>query len=227
MKAGDIMTRRIFAIRDDAPVDEAVRLMLENDISGLPVVDHAGKPVGVVTEGDLLRRAETGTEIRRPRWLDFLAGPGRLAAEYVRAHGRHVSEIMTRDLVSVSEADDLSEVVRVMERRRVKRVLVLRDGALVGVIARGNLLQAFSQHAPDPTPALQSDQAIRGEIAKALAELKWRPHATINPIVRDGVVYLHGTIFDDREGEALRVLCENIPGVKEVHDRLVSTEPYY
>jgi CBS domain-containing protein len=226
MKAGDIMTRRIIAIHDDTAVDEAVRLMLQDDISALPVVDRAGKALGIVSEGDLLRRAETGTEMHRPRWLEFLVGPGRLSEEYVRTHARCVSEIMTRDLVSVTEDTDLSEVVRLMERKRVKRVLVMRGERLIGLITRSNLLQALARLASEAKPTPQSDQAIRDGIAAEMAKLKWMPRASVNPIVQDGVVDLHGTIFDDRERDALKVLCENVPGVKQIRDHLIWIEPY-
>jgi len=226
MKAGDVMTRRIIAIHDDAAVDEAARLMLQDDISALPVVDQAGKVLGVVSEGDLLRRVETGTEIRRPRWLELLVGPGRLAEEYVRTHARCVSEIMTRDLVSVTEDTDLSEVVRLMERRRVKRVLVMQGERLVGLISRSNLLHALAHLTPEAKPTPQSDQAIRDAIAAEMSKLKWAPRASVNPIVQDGIVDLHGTIFDDRERDALQVLCENIRGVKQVRDHLIWIEPY-
>src|SRR6266699_1880303 len=132
MKASDVMTRNIVSIGRDAPIVEAIRLMLDNQVSGLPVVDDGGKVVGILTEGDLLRRSETGTERHRPRWLEILMGPGRIAGEYVRTHGRRVEDVMTSNIVSVTEDTPLDEVVHLMERHRIKRVPVLADDRPVG-----------------------------------------------------------------------------------------------
>jgi len=226
MKAGDVMTRRVITIREDATVREAARLMLQDDISGLPVVDRDGKLAGIVSEGDLLRRSETGTEVRRPRWLEFLVGPGVLANEYVQTHGRRISEVMSKDPVTVTEDTELEAVVRLMERRRVKRIIVLHGGEIVGLISRSNLLQALADLSPEQQPTSTSDQAIRARIAAEMAKLHWKPSASINPIVHDGVVNLHGVIADDHEGNALGILCENVPGVVRVEDHLIWVDPF-
>ena len=134
MKAKDIMTRRVVSIGPDATIFEAARLMLQNRISGLPVVDPAGKLIGMVTEGDFLRRAETGTERHRPRWLEFVLGPGRAAADFTHSHGRKVDEVMSDTPLSVSEDSSLEEIVGLMERHRIKRVPVTRDARLVGIV---------------------------------------------------------------------------------------------
>ena len=140
MKASDVMTRDVITVRRETSVTNAIRLMLDNNVSGLPVLDN-GKVIGILTEGDLLRRSETGTEKHRPRWLEILMGPGRMAGEYVRTHGRRVEEIMTTDLVSVAGDTPLDEVVGLMERRRIKRVPVIEGDLLVGVISRADLLR--------------------------------------------------------------------------------------
>ena len=132
MKAGDIMSPRVISVTPDASIQDAIQLMLDKRISGLPVIDSSGTLVGVVTEGDFLRRAETGTERKRSRWLEILLGPQRLADEYVREHGRKVEDVMTRDPVTVDELAPLDEVVRVMERRRIKRLPVVRGTQVVG-----------------------------------------------------------------------------------------------
>ena len=226
MKAVDIMTRRVITIREDATVRDAARLMLQDDLSGLPVVDHDGKLVGIVTEGDLLRRVETGTEVRRPKWLEFLIGPGVLADEYVRTHGRRLSEVMTKQVVTSGEDSELEDIVRLMERKRIKRVVILRDGKIVGLITRNNVLQALAALIPESRPTQASDRIIRESILAEMDRLHWRPSASINPIVHDGVVDLHGVILGDREADALCVLCENVPGVKCVNDRLVWVDPF-
>src|SRR5579864_2402268 len=138
MKVGDIMTQPAITVRPETTIVEAAQLMLQRHISGLPVVDASGAVVGVVTEGDMLRRAETGTERRHRRWLEFVISPGRLAHEYAGAHARRVGEVMTEEVVAVSSQDPLEEAVRLMEQRRIKRLPVVESGRLVGIISRAN-----------------------------------------------------------------------------------------
>jgi CBS-domain-containing membrane protein len=194
--------------------------MLQRHISGLPVIDKEGRLVGIVTEGDFLRRAETGTQRRRPRWLEYLIGPGRLADEYTHSHGRKVHEIMTAEPVTVSEDTLLDEIVRTMEKRRIKRLPVVRGNAVVGIVSRANLVHALAGVSREVKPSAASDQAIRARIMAELAGQTWAPTALINIIVRDGVVDLWGTITDERERQAIIVAAENAPGVKEVKDHL-------
>ena len=143
MKAVDIMTRRVISVGRDASVFEAARLMLQHRISGLPVVDPAGILVGMITEGDFLRRAEAGTERHRPRWLEVFLGPGRAAVEYTHSHGRKVYEVMSDQPYSVSEDTPLEKIVDLMESHRIKRVPVTRDGRLIGIVSRANLMRAM------------------------------------------------------------------------------------
>src|ERR1700741_3061443 len=136
MQVKDIMTRNVISVGPDESIMKAARLMLQNRISGLPVIDRDGELMGIVTEGDFLRRGELGTQRRRPKWLEFIIGPGRLAEEYVHASGRKVDEIMTTDPVTVTEDDTLEDVVELMERRHVKRLPVTRGGRVIGIISR-------------------------------------------------------------------------------------------
>lgn len=225
MKARDVMTRPVVSIDSDAPISVAIRLMLQKKISGLPVVDSAWNLVGVVTEGDFLRRAETGTEHEQPRWLEFLMGPGALAEDYVRSHGRKVSEVMTRGVKTVEETTPLKDVVTLMERNHIKRVPVLRDKTLVGIVTRANLLRALASYLHSVTESAGDDIGIRETILRELNSKKWAPVATVDAIVRDGVVTLSGFVLDERQRTALKVLVENVPGVKGVHDDLVWVDP--
>ncbi|HEY7610194.1 MAG TPA: CBS domain-containing protein [Alphaproteobacteria bacterium] len=225
MKVGDVMTKRVLSVKPEDTVGSAIHVMLKAGISGLPVIDAGGKLVGVVTEGDFLRRAETGTERRRPRWLEFLIGPGRLAGEYAHTHARKVSEVMSADAVAVGEDTPLDEAVRLMERHRIKRLPVLKGQRVVGMLTRADLLRALEHLAPEAQPAAASDREIRERIMAELERQPWNPRGLANIIVRRGVVDLAGVIFDERERDALRVAAENIPGVKEVRDRLVWMEP--
>jgi hypothetical protein len=190
----------------------------------LPVIE-AGKVVGILTEGDLLRRSETGTERHRPRWLEILMGPGRLAGEYVRTHGRRVEEIMTRDLVSVTPDTPLDEVVALMERRRIKRVPVLDGEAPIGIVSRADLLRALARKLEEQSAAPAGDDEIRERIFAELAKVSWVPRDGLTITVADGIVSLDGVILEEKEREALRVAAENVPGVKAVEDRLVWVEP--
>jgi CBS domain-containing protein len=144
MNAEQVMTRRVVSIAPEASIWEAACLMLEKQISGLPVIDGEGNLVGILTEADCLRRAETGTERRRPRWLELLTTPGQLANEYIHSHGRKVAEVMTRDVVTVAEDTSLEQIVRLMEMQRIKRVPVLRGREVVGIVSRANILHVLA-----------------------------------------------------------------------------------
>jgi hypothetical protein len=189
------------------------------------VIDASGKLMGVVTEGDFLRRAETGTQTKRSRWLELLVGPRKLAEDYVHSHGRTVAEVMTPDPVTVTEDTALEEVVRIMERHRIKRLPVTRGKAVVGIVSRANLMHALaSLGRTTPEPA-KSDTAIRDQILSELDKQAWAPVALIDVVVHDGIVELWGTITEEKQGDGLRVLAENIPGVKRVINHLTWIEP--
>jgi len=225
MLAKDIMRREIISVSVSATVMQAVTLMLQHGISGLPVVDASGALAGIVTEGDFLRRGELGTQRRRPHWLEFFVGPGRLADEYVHASGRNVREVMTEDVCTVTEATPLEEIVKLMEKHRIKRVPVLRERRLVGIVSRSDLLRAFAALAQETQPSTASDAAIQARIVAELNKQPWGPLAQLNIVVRNGIVELWGAITDERERQAIIVVAENTAGVKRVRDHLVWIEP--
>jgi CBS domain-containing protein len=220
MQVKDVMTSPVISVEPDASIWQAVRIMLQRRISGLPVIDKHGRLVGMVSEGDFLRRAETGTQRRRPNWLEFLMGPGRLADEYTRSHGRKIQDIMTPDPVTVTEKTLLDEVVRTMEQRRIKRLPVVRGNEVVGIVSRANLMHALAGIARELVPSTATDEAIRAQLLTELAKEPWAPVALIDVVVRNGVVELWGTITEERQRQALIAAAENVPGVKAVHDRL-------
>ena len=225
MKAEDVMTRDVISIAPDATVLQAARLMLQHHISGLPVVNKDGRLVGVLSEGDFLRRRETRTEHKRSRWLEFLMGPGRMAAEYSHSHGSKVAEVMTAEVHTVDEVTALEDIVELMEHKRIKRVPVVCGSQLVGIVTRSNLMHAMVSLARVTQPTAKDDGAIREMLQAEFQKEIWAPAAMTNVVVRDGVVELWGVIIDERQREAMKVAAENIPGVKAVNDHLVWVEP--
>jgi CBS domain-containing protein len=225
MIASDVMTRSVISVPPDATVADAVELMLERGISGLLVVDNSGTLVGMVTEGDLLRRDEIGTRRQRSWWLRLLASPSRQAADFTRTHGRKVADVMTRDVISVDAKASLSDIVALMEEHRIKRVPVLEGDKVVGLVSRADLLRALSVAARE-RGAAADDRSIRERILDTLTHENWAPKTTLNVTVVNGVVDLWGTISNDQERRAICVMAENTPGVRKVVDHLVFVEPY-
>lgn len=219
MRAHQIMTHRIISVTPETSIADAAEIMLTNHISGLPVLNASGELVGIVSEGDFLRRSEIGTQRKRPRWLQFFTSTGRLADDFVTERGRKVEDVMTRDPVTVHEEARLEELVALMERRGVKRLPVLRNGQLVGIVTRSNMLQAVAgpaKEVPDPTA---DDDHIQARLLRAFDAADWRPIG-LQVAVRNGVVHLYGLIGDDRARRAAVVAAENTEGVKEVHDHI-------
>jgi CBS domain-containing protein len=219
MRAHQIMTRQVITIAADAPIVDAANVMLDKHVSGLPVVDQTGKLVGIVSQGDFIRRAEIGTQRKRGRWLKFLVGPGTAASDFVRERGRKVEEIMTSDPCTVTEDATLEDIVALMERNNVKRLPVMREDRLVGIVTRTNLLQAvarLTRDVPDPTA---DDDHIRNHIIASVEKTDWAPFG-LGVIVVNGVVHLNGVISSEQSREATIVAAENVSGVTKVHDHL-------
>jgi CBS domain-containing protein len=225
MKAKDVVTPDVLTVGEDTSILEAIRLMLQRRISGLPVVNASGALTGMVTEGDLLRREELGTERHAPRWIEFLAGPGRAADSYTHAHGHKVRDVMTREVRTVPEDAPLNDALDIMERYRIRRVPVMRGRTMIGILTRSNLLRAIAGLTRAAKPVSPGDAAIRAAIVAELKKQQWAPIASIDVGVADGVVTYSGAIFDERQRPALRVCAENVPGVKKVEDHLVWIEP--
>jgi CBS domain-containing protein len=219
MHAADVMTPDVICATPETPLPELVRLMLDHHISALPVVDN-GEVVGIVTEGDLLQRAENGTEHRPSRWLEFFMSVDTLAADYTRAHAHKASEIMTRDVVTVPDTAPLADVAHLLESRKIKRVPVLRDGRLVGIVARRNLLQALATRLSTP-PVTADDKTIRDAFYAEVRRQPWAgAAAAVNAVVADGVVHLWGVAQDDTLRQAFVVAAEGVQGVKAVEDHM-------
>lgn len=219
MRAHQIMTKDVISVTPHTTIEEAAKIMLRTHISGLPVIDDAGRLVGIVSESDFLRRGEIGTGRRREKWLQFFLGPGTAASEFVRERGRKVADVMTSDPFTVGEETPLEDLVGLIEKHGIKRLPVMSGKVLRGIVTRSNLLQAVASLAheiPDPTA---DDHHIRDRIIRAVNDTDWRPIG-FEVTVRNGVVHLHGIITTDEARQATIVATENTAGVKKVHDHL-------
>jgi CBS domain-containing protein len=229
MNAGDVMIREVVTVGPDTPVLQIVQLLLARGISGVPVVDEDGTLVGVVSEGDLLRRVEIGTEKRRGSWRAFFTGTATLAEEYVRSHGALARDIMTHEVVTVERTTPLGEIANLMEERHIKRVPVLEDGKLVGLVSRSNLLRAFASQQPGPSSAVAADDtAIREALLAELGRQIWSRRAENTVVVTDGVVHLWGLVATQEELRAVELAANSVPGAKAVRNHMIvlSEEPY-
>lgn len=221
MKAMDVMVRDVVTIGPDADIAEAAKLLVERDISALPVLDADKNLVGIISEADLLHREEIGTATPRPWWLEAITPATTLAAEFAAAHGKKVSEVMSTRVISCSEDAPLAEVAATLERHRIKRVPILRDGQLVGIVSRANLIQALATAAPEPSPTVETDRVIRDEVLKRLGAQAWTDFDSRNIIVKDGKIHIWGLVGSEEERKALHALAENVPGATGVVDELI------
>ena len=220
MKARDVMVSPVISVKPSCTVKEVAKTLLERRISAVPVVDDSGKLAGIVSEGDLMHRAEIGTQRRHSWWLRVLTGDDALAAEYTKAHARTVADVMTREVITASPDTPLHEIAALLERHSIKRVPIVRDGALLGIVSRANLLQALASSHKDLDIQL-SDTAIRDRILAHLNNQPWAHTLLLNVTVNGGVVDLWGITGSDAERKAIRVAAESAPGVTAVNDHLV------
>lgn len=220
MKAGDVMTTDVVAVGPETSVQEIAQTLLEHRISAVFVVDGEGRPIGVVSEGDLMRRAETDTVRSRSWWLRAFVDSDTLAQEYAKAHGRHARDVMTRSVVRVAEDADLADVATLLETHRIKRVPVVRDDRIVGVVSRANLLRALASMSAKGTVSA-ADRAIRDGLRVKFSSQSWVIAHDTNVLVEDGVVQLWGRAVSEDARSAMRAAADSTPGVKAVEDHLV------
>jgi CBS domain-containing protein len=222
MLAIDVMTPTVICAQPEMTVQQAAKRLVENRISGMPVVDSNGVLIGIVSEGDLLHRVEMGTETRRSRWLELFSSTRDLASTFVREHGRLVADVMSTVVISVDDTTSVAEIADLMETRGIKRVPVMRDGKLVGIVTRGNLIRALASAAePASTQddAAASDREIAEAIVAALNGRRWAVSKE-NVIVRDGVAHLWGVIESEAEERAICVAALEVKGVKAARAHL-------
>ena len=217
MRARDVMVRAVVTTSPDTAVEALARLMINLRISGVPVMDRHGQLVGIVTEGDLLRRVETGTERRRPRWSEAFSPNSRLAAEYIKSHAKRVADIMTREVFSVEELATLGEIADLLETKHIKRVPVVHDGKIVGIVSRADLLKVLASGGVKRADE-ERDGTIRRQLLAELREQKWAAAGEGHVVVSDGVVHFWGLVGSEDERRALRIVAENTPGVRGIED---------
>lgn len=216
MLVKEIMTKTVITVSPDAPVGEIAQTMVSAGISGMPVVDGTGKVVGIVSEGDLMRRSETETAPRRSWWLKLLGSPTMSAEDYIRSHGMKASDLMSRAVVSVSPDDTLGDAAALLEGHHIKRAPVIENGKLVGIVSRSNLVQALSAiYSTQAPPTSVDDASLRAAVEQNIDETGVTSFY-LNIVVADGIVNLWGVVASQQERNAVRVAAESTPGVKGV-----------
>ncbi|MDC7787944.1 CBS domain-containing protein [Rhodoplanes sp. TEM] len=221
MKASDIMATSVVTVTPDTSVQDVAEILLKNRISGVPVVDPDNRPIGIVSEGDLFRRAESGTGHERSWWLKLLMGRETLAAEFVKEHARRVADVMTRELITATPDTPVAEIASLLERHHIKRVPIVQGGRLVGLVSRANLLHALATLRRQAPTSPVADADLRKTIMARLEDEPWLSTSLINVTVTNGVVDAWGVVDSAAEKQALRVAIEEIPGVRTVNDNLV------
>ena len=221
MRAMDVMVRDVVTASPDEDVDQVVELLAKHDASTLPVVDTDGNVVGMIGDLDLMRRPEIGTAKHHPWWMEAMTPASKLAGEFAKSHGRRVSEVMSTQVISASEDTPLGDIANLLEKHRIKRVPILRDGKLVGMVSRSNLIQALASSHGGPHDAAESDRDIRSILLTQLGEQDWTDFGSRNVIVTDGVVHLWGLVGSEEQRKALTALAEGVPGVVGVSDEMI------
>ncbi len=221
MKASDVMTVGAITIGPDADVQAAARIMLEKGISALPVIDAGGALVGIISEGDLIRRTESGTEDQASWWLRLVSSNEALASRFVKSHGTKVADVMSSSVVTAAPDTPLAEIAALLERNRIKRVPIVDKDKVVGVVSRANLLQALASGKPAfGAQGAVSDAKLRETVLARIWEQPWAHPSLVNVIVSNGMVDLWGSVTSDSERSALRILVSETPGVVAVNDHL-------
>jgi len=224
LTAADVMTTAVITVMPDTSIHEIAKLLCDHHISGVPVVGEDGQLLGIVSEGDLIGHAGLAGEQRRSWWQTFLSGPTVLAQHYAKSHGRAASDVMTKEVVTVLETTSVADTARALEQHRIKRLPVLRNGRLIGIVTRSNLLQVLAT-TDVSKPMNVADRIIRERLTEELEEQPWAHLLSKNIVVENGVVHLFGIVQSDEERHAIRLAAENQAGVKGVEDHLSVVPP--
>jgi CBS domain-containing protein len=226
LTAADVMTIDVISVALHTPLREIAKLMYTHRISGVPVIDRGRYVVGMVSEGDLLRHSAFLGEQRPSWWSIAFTSKSALAQGYIKTHGQLAGEIMTAPAIGIAPAESLAECARIMQRYRIKRLVVVDNEKLVGIVTRGNLLQGLATPDDGEKPASTDDRAIRVKLVAELERQRWADLLSKDIVVRNGIVRLGGVVESEEERHALRVVAANVPGVKRVKDR-TRTRPLF
>jgi CBS domain-containing protein len=222
MKAIDIMTHDVITVSPETSVYEAAELLITRRISALPVLNADGRLAGIISESDLARRAELRSEKRSSWWRALFKSDLRQASAFLRSHGRQVSDVMSKNVITASARTSMRELADLMERHAIKRLPVMEGHRLVGIVSRRDMLRALL--AIDPSEQLIGDADDKEIRERLLAEFKarhWAGSIVSNVIVDTGVVHLWGEAGTSREIDACRALAETIGGVRKVSSHMV------
>src|SRR5215471_9528896 len=221
VKAIDVMVRNVVTIGPDASVAEAAKLIADNDVSALPVVDDVGHLVGIISEADLMRREEIGTSIHHPWWIEAVSPAATLAAEFTKSHAKRVAEVMSEKVITATEETSLAEIAAILEGNRIKRLPIVRGREVVGIVSRANLIQALASTDRAATDGTNMSRTIRRQILEQLEQQSWTDFGSRNVIVTRGEVHLWGLVGSAAERKALIALAEGVPGVTNVIDEMI------
>jgi CBS-domain-containing membrane protein len=224
LTAADVMTMAVITVRPETSIHEIAKLLCDHHISGVPVIDDEERLLGIVSEGDLIGHAQLAGEQRRSWWQTFLSGPMVLAQHYAKSHGRTASDVMTKEVVTVLETTSVADIAHTLEQHRIKRVPVVRDGRIVGIVTRSNLLQVLAT-TDMSKPMNVADRIIRERLNEELEDQPWAYLLSKNIVVENGFVHLFGIVQSDEERHAIRLAAENQAGVKAVEDHLSVVPP--
>jgi CBS domain-containing protein len=223
MQAQDVMVGGVISVGPDIPVQIAANAMVSNGVSALPVINIYAKLVGIVSEGDLIRRVEIGTERRRSEEVEALMSSDVLAKEFVKSYAKRVSDVMTREVITAQPETPLREIANLMAEHSIKRVPIVQDELVVGIVSRVNLLQVLAR-TNDSTDWVESDRVLHQRFVDSIKDQPWagRP---FNIIVNDRCADLWGFVYSVEEKTAARVAAEATPGIESVSDHLGIAPP--
>jgi CBS domain-containing protein len=224
MKATDIMVRNVITVGPEASVREVADILFKNRISALPVIDEHGKLIGIISEGDLARRAELKTDYRRSWWLKIFARKSKeaLAIEYTKSHARRVTDVMIRRVITARPATSLRDIAALLEKNRIKRVPIVANGKVVGIVSRANLIQALASFRKESEPSTATDSMIRKRVMAQFKSEQWSKHSLLNATVQGGIVKLWGIVDSEAEKEAARVAAEQVAGVQAIENNVIA-----
>jgi CBS domain-containing protein len=218
------MVTDLITVGPEASVRDTAKILLANRISAVPVVDDQGHLVGIISEGDLVRRAELGTNHHRSWWLELFSGMNKeaLATRFLKSRGRRVKDVMTtKNLISAKPNTPLRDIAAVLEKNRIKRVPILAKGQVVGIVSRANIIQALAGLPEGPAQTMTSDATIRKKVMKQIKSGKWSKGSLLNVTVQSGRVQLWGVVDSEAEKQAARVAAELVEGVKAIENHVI------